>query len=139
MAPVKVDVRDIFLKPFIAVDPTHSLQKAIEGNKEEILDLNRQQLDRGLDSEGDSLGKYKNFRYKNRWRPVDLKLEGDFRGEMDLRTDAKGTELYSHDWKMPILEKRYGKDIFGVPTVFISNMQSAIVDDFVNEYSKLII
>ncbi|GEM_PF-4217768 len=135
---MNIDVRDIFLKPFIALDPVHSLQKAIEKNKDDILDLNRQQLDRGLDSDGDSLGRYKNFNYKKRWAPVDLKLHNDFRSEMDLKTDDKGTELFSHDWKAAILTKRYGKDIFGVPTVFINNMQEAVREDFVNEFSKLL-
>src|SRR5690606_4055601 len=98
-----IDVRDIFYGPFVATDPRTALKSAIQQNEEKILDLNRQQLDRGLDSEGKSLGRYKNFKYKNRWQPVDLKLTGDFRNKFSLQVTDKETEIFSQDVKENLL------------------------------------
>lgn len=131
-----LDFKDIFVQPFADTKPTKALVTAIEKHEDDILDLNRQQLDRGLDAAGDSLGRYKNFKYKNRWQPVDLKLTGDFRRKFTLQSDEKETIIFSQDVKAPLLEKRYGVDINGIPSSMIPNMQELVEDDFVKEYKK---
>jgi hypothetical protein len=130
------DFKDIFVQPFEDTKPVKALVTAIEKHEDDIMDLNRQQLDRGLDANGDSLGKYKNFKYKNRFQPVDLKLTNDFRRKFTLQSDEKQTIIFSQDEKAPWLEKRYGEDINGIPSSMIPNMQELIEDDFVNQYSK---
>jgi hypothetical protein len=131
-----IDFKDIFVKPFEETKPVKALVIAIERHEDAIMDLNRQQLDRGLDANGDSLGRYKNFKYKNRWQPVDLKLTGDFRRKFTLQSDEKETEIFSQDYKAKWLEKRFGVDINGVPSSLIPNMQDIIIDDFQEEYEK---
>lgn len=130
------DFNDIFLQPFVDTKPVKALVTAIEKHEDAIMDLNRQQLDRGLDAKGDSLGRYKNFKYKGRWQPVDLKLHNDFRRKFTLQSDDKETIIFSQDVKAPWLEKRYGVDINGVPSSLIPNMQELIEDDFVDQYGK---
>lgn len=133
-----VDFKDIFYDQFKGVKPIDALKEAIAANEDRIMDLNRQQLDRGLDSEGRSLGKYANFKYKNRFQPVDLKLTGDFRNKFSLQITDKETEIFSQDAKEEKLKKRYGKDIFGIPDQFITNMQDIIEEDFIREYQERI-
>lgn len=131
-----IDFKDIFVKPFEEPKPVKALVKAIEMHENEIMDLNRQQLDKGLNAKGNSLGRYKNFKYKGRYQPVDLKLTGEFRRKFTLQSDEKQTEIFSQDRKAPWLEKRYGVDINGVPATLIPNMQEIIIDDFQEEYEK---
>lgn len=131
-------ITEIFFNPFKGVKPIEALKDAISANEDRIMDLNRQQLDRGLDSEGRSLGKYANFKYKNRFQPVDLKLTGDFRNKFSLQIDDKQTEIFSQDEKETKLIKRYGKDIFGIPDTFIPNMQDIIEETFIKEYQEII-
>jgi hypothetical protein len=131
-----MDFKEIFVKPFEETKPVKALVTAIERHEDAIMDLNRQQLDRGLDANGKSLGRYKNFNYKGRWQPIDLKREGPFRNKFTLQSDDKETEIFSQDRKAPWLEKRYGKDINGVPSSLIPNMQDLIEEDFIEEYEK---
>lgn len=129
-------ISNLFMQPLKKMKPIEALKKAIEQNDEKILDLNRQQLDKGKDAKGKSLGKYKNFKYKNRFQPVDLKLTGEFRDKFTLAVDNKQTIIFSQDQKEAKLEKRYGKDIHGVPAELLPNMQEIIKDDFINELKK---
>jgi hypothetical protein len=131
-----IDFKDIFVKPFEETKPVKALVTAIERHEDSIMDLNRQQLDRGLDANGKSLGRYKNYNYKGRFQPVDLKLKGPFRNKFTLQSDEKKTEIFSQDVKAPWLEKRYGVDINGEPATLIPNMQELIIDDFQEEYEK---
>jgi hypothetical protein len=127
---------DIFLWPLEKASPLKALKESIAKNEDAIMDLNRQQLDRGLDSEGQSLGRYKNFKYKGRFQPVDLKLTGDFRNKFSLQVSDKETEIFSQDEKEEKLKKKYGKQIFGVPTPLLPNMIDLIENDFIDNYSK---
>ena len=131
-----IDVSDIFFDQFQNTKPLIALKEAIAANEDKILDLNRQQLDRGQDSQGRSLGRYANFKYKNRFEPVDLKLTGDFRNKFSLQIDDKQTEIFSQDVKEEKLKKRYGKEIFGISNTYLPNMQGLIEDDFVKHYQQ---
>lgn len=132
---MKVDFLDIFFTPLASAKPLEALKTAIEKNEDKIMDLNREQLDRGLDSAGKSLGKYANFKYKNRFQPVDLKLTGDFRDRFTLAVDDKQTIIFSQDVKDDDLRKRYGNDITGIADRDIERMQEIIEPDFINNFS----
>ena len=131
-----VEFFSIFYDPLNAVDVLDCLKNAIRKNEDPIMNLNKQQLDRGLDATGKDLGKYANFKYKNRWRPVDLKLTGEFRDKFSLEVDDKGTEIFSQDSKEEKLKMRWGKDIFGIPSPLIDNMQEIVREDFIREFEK---
>jgi hypothetical protein len=133
---MKTDFLDIFFDPLNDIDVMEALKESISKNEDAIMDLNRQQLDRGLDADGKSLGRYANFAYKGRFEPVDLKNTGDFRNKFSLQIDNKQTEIFSQDWKNDKLTKRYGKNIFGIPVPLVVNMEEIIEPDFVKEYQK---
>lgn len=134
-----IDVTNIFYAPLKDADLMQALIKAIEKNDQKIMDLNRQQLDRGLDAKGEDLGSYKSFNYKNRFKPIDLKLKGDFRDKMTLQVDKKQTEIFSQDPKYPKLKKFRGKEPLGISNQYIPNMQDIIEEDFINGYQALLL
>lgn len=111
------ELQTIFSSPLKAIDPAALVEQALEAKQLRILNLNRSQLDRGEDAKGKSLGQYKNFKYKNRFKPVDLKLTGEFHRKLTLsrsKGNRKQAEIFSQDEKAPALEKKYGKDIMGL-------------------------
>lgn len=118
------ELKTIFTDPFKSVDMQAIIAAGIEKHEQDIIDLNTQQLDRGLDAKGKSLGKYKNFKYKNRYEPVDLKLTGEYRRKKTVTAGKKHAEMFSQDEKAPMLEKKYGKDIEGLNS---QNMDSLAV------------
>ncbi len=132
------DIAALFTTPLKKLKPLDALKKAIEQNEEAIFDLNRGQLDRGLDSRGKSLGRYKSFKYKGRFQPIDLKLTGKMRNEMSMQISDKQTEIFSQDPKEAVNLKRYGKDIWGVPAQLIPNMGEIVKDDFINNVKEQI-
>jgi len=96
------------------LQPEYALQQAILENKESILRLNDKQLDKGIDAKGDDLGQYKNFKYKGRFRPVDLKQTNEFRSEEDIVVDDRSMLFVDPNWKTDQLMNRYGEDIIGL-------------------------
>lgn len=108
------ELQSIFSAPLKAPDMEKIVAAALDKHEQQILDYNRQQLDRGLDAKGKSLGKYANFKYKNRFQPVDLKLTNSYRGKKTLATGKKKAEMFSQDPKADKLVKIYGKDIEGL-------------------------
>lgn len=133
------DFLSILFDPITKGSPLEALKTSIRANEDEIMDLNRQQLDRGLDSKGKTLGRYANFKYKGRWQPVDLKKTGDFRDKFSLQIDDKATEIFSQDEKEAKLKKRYGKEIFGVPAPLINNVREIVRDEFINDFRKQVL
>lgn len=96
------------------IQPEYALQQAILENKEAILQLNDKQLDTGIDARGADLGSYKNFKYKGRFRPIDLKQTGEFRGEEDIVVDDMQMLFVDPNEKTDQLMNRYGEDILGL-------------------------
>lgn len=131
-----IDFRDIFVEPFQRTKPVEALKTAIGQNEDAIMDLNRQQLDRGKDAKGADLGTYKRFNYKKRFRPIDLKLTGDFRDKFSLQISDKETEIFSQDEKYEFLKNFRGKDPLGIASQFIPNMQDLILPEFQNNYEN---
>jgi hypothetical protein len=131
-----IDFLSIFFDPIANAKPLEALKIAIRENEDAIMDLNKQQLDRGLSAEGKDLGKYASFSYKHRWRPVDLLKTGKFRNEFSLQINDKESEIFSQDAKEAKLKKRWGNDIFGIPAPLIDNVGEIVREDFINEYSR---
>jgi hypothetical protein len=129
---------DVFVAPLQKLDPARALEKALVKNADAILDLNRQQLDRGLDAKGRSLGRYKRFSYKGRYQPVDLKLTGAWRRKFYLLVDnrKRQTLILSEDWKHDILEWMKGKAITGISQQMLENVRSIIHDDLQRAFKE---
>lgn len=136
-----IDVSTIFSAPFKDIDIYALVGEAVEKNDEVVKDVMFQQLDKGLDSKGKSLGKYKNFKYKNRFQPVDLKREGNWRAKETVSTsrNKKSAEMFSQDFKDKFLTKRYGKDIHGVATPYFPTVEAAIKPDLQDSFKNAVL
>jgi hypothetical protein len=87
---------------------------AITVKKSEIVALNTQQMDKGIKSDSSSIGSYKNYNYKQRFTPVDLLKDGDFRRAIDIIPEDNSFVLIDTDSKTPMLTKKYGTEIIGL-------------------------
>lgn len=128
----------VFVLPLDLMEPLPSLMREIPKQSDVFFDLNERQLDLGLDSNSKDLGEYASFGYKGRFKPVDLKLTGKFRQELALRVTKKDTQIFSDDSKSPVLQKRYGKDIFGVAKMFHYILGEALLPGFADDVKRKI-
>lgn len=108
----------------------------------DYLDLQRDQLLHGLNSDGDHIGVYASTDYaamKERMNPlaggyVDLKLHGDFQDELTLRVmGEKKFIVYSQDAKNAELIRRYGAGIFLLSPEFLQRYRR---ETFMPELNK---
>jgi hypothetical protein len=129
-------IKDFLVLPLKEIDMEALIAETMQEKDDSIMDLNKQQLDRGLDAKGNSLGRYKNFKYKNRFQPVDLKLKGDFRNKFTMAAGKKSAEIFSQDFKDGFLVKHYGKDIQGIADQSKSNVAELIHDPMGEKYKK---
>lgn len=82
-------------------------RNAILEEKEKIVDLNRSQLRKGVNAEGEFFGAYKSLAYaefkeslssyKAKFHTPDLYLTGSLQDKMDLRIDGDVVVIFSHD------------------------------------------
>ena len=106
------------------IDIRKAAASIISDNKQQIADLNREQLMDGFNKEGKKLKKYQSNSYaarKNRMNSApglgnpDLYLTGRFHEAMNVKINSKVSyEIFSADSKTSDLTKKYGKDIFGL-------------------------
>lgn len=90
--------------------------------EDEIKEINvHQQYDLGQDRNGDSITpEYaeSTIRYKRRkGQPTDrvtLQDTGQYHDTFKIRYENEGFELYANDWKAGFLDKKYGKEIYGL-------------------------
>ena len=90
--------------------------------EDEIKEINvHQQYDLGQDRYGDAITpEYaeSTIRYKRRkGQPTDrvtLKDTGQYHETFKILYEAEGFELYANDWKAGFLDKKYGKEIYGL-------------------------
>lgn len=90
--------------------------------EDEIKEINvHQQYDLGQDRNGDAITpEYaeSTIRYKRRkGQPTDrvtLQDTGRYHDTFKIRYEAEGFELYANDWKVGFLDKKYGKEIYGL-------------------------
>ncbi|MGF7219088.1 hypothetical protein GGR92_005268 [Spirosoma lacussanchae] len=108
------------------------LDSTIERNETVITDLNRDQLDKGLDSNGKSLGQYSSVKYKGRLRPVDLLDTGAFRGSIYTDPFGSGFSISATDEKTEKLTNRYGPDILGISEADQQRVAGFLADALIN-------
>ena len=90
--------------------------------EDEIKEINiHQQYDLGQDRSGYAITpEYaeSTIRYKRRkGQPTDrvtLQDTGQYHDTFKIRYEAEGFELYANDWKAGFLDKKYGKEIYGL-------------------------
>lgn len=90
--------------------------------EDEIKELNvHQQYDLGQDRYGNEIRpEYaeSTIRYKRRkGQPTDrvtLQDTGQYHDTFKIRYEDEGFELYANDWKAGFLDKKYGKEIYGL-------------------------
>lgn len=125
----------LFAERLNKADVLNAFALAMVKNEARILELNKRQMDKGIDAEGRSLGRYRDFDYKGRFEPVDLLLTGSFRQKMEFSSiTADETEISSTDEKTGKLKAKYGEDIFGVQD--IEQVGSVIKRDFQKFYRE---
>lgn len=96
------------------------ISKIIRESEKEILDLNKQQLFKGEDATGKSLGEYISKSYAkfklllNPLGVVDLMLTGKFYDGFFLKKYSFPIKIDSKDPKRDALVKRKGENIFGL-------------------------
>ena len=119
-------------------------QKVIKQTEAEIIDLNTNQLQKGLDANGNKLPEYQNENYLASKKAQGLAtagsnynfyLEGDFYKGFFM--DDKG-DINSSDEKTPKLEKLAGEPIFGLTNESIKNYEKDVflemfLEDLTNE------
>ena len=90
--------------------------------EDEIKEINvHQQYDLGQDRNGDSITpEYaeSTIRYKRKKGQqtdrVTLQDTGQYHDTFKIRYEDEGFELYANDWKAGFLDKKYGKEIYGL-------------------------
>lgn len=96
-----------------------AILKIIKDNEEAVLDVNRSQLLKGIDADGNKLKRYKNRDYaifKSILNPngvTDLRLTGRLYARMFINTQKFAVIYDSSDRKAPMLKQKYG-NIFGI-------------------------
>jgi hypothetical protein len=104
-----------------AIEMHREAKSAIGRTSEFIADLNVEQLEKGLTSEGKRLPRYRNktyARFKNAINPLpgfgnpDLILTGAFTKSFKIDVGSEDLEVVSND--IHDLSERYGEDIYGL-------------------------
>jgi hypothetical protein len=112
----------------------------------EVEELNRQQLEGGLRSDGKFITpKYKNPEYVNRKAQVplapvgtpDLKLKGDFHRGIKATVGSNGLEITSTDFKTKFLSPRYAL-IFGLSAESRSKLAENLRPIIASQFAKYI-
>lgn len=107
----------------LSIDMKALASESIDKTRDDIKEIQQEQLLSGLNAKGEKIGKYRSNKYarvKNQMNPrpglgtPDLKVTGDFhRGIfVDARTDTYVIE--SGDDKNADLQDKYGKEILGL-------------------------
>jgi hypothetical protein len=105
---------NFFIQQLLDINVHKIINRAIAANVDIIIDQNLIQLDKGLDSLGSDLGIYARYAYKDRWKPIDLNLSGDFRRSIYPQFSDESFTLEASDPKTSKLQMRYGDEILGL-------------------------
>ena len=111
------------------------IKSIVEDNSNEIIDLNTedQLFDRGIGSDGESLGVYSNPYKKLKkaiGQPSDrvtLRLEGDFYKSFEVIIGDKQFRINATDKKTKWLINRYGEKVFGLTKDNLSLFREVVV------------
>lgn len=113
------------------------INRAVLDNKEEILDLNTAQLEKGKDSFDQFLEPYAIYEYakfKKFWGSIapfnipDLKLEGDFYEGFTLIVNGQDYFITSTDEKRDWLVGKYGLEIFALSEESLQEIRPQILE-----------
>lgn len=121
---------------------------ASERNKDEFADIQTDQMQKGKNSEGGSIGRLRSPAYSQRKKnrggvapfgQVDLRNTGKFQRGVFAKVSATGILLDSTDSKTEELTEKYGEEIFGynedskdvVPEVLIPSVVFQIRRDII--------
>lgn len=103
---------------------------ALEAQKAELIEYQKAQMLHGENVDGKKIGKYKNPNYARKkynmnplagYGNVDLRLEGEFQRNINVRFFAESFVIFSVDWKAEKLLDAYGQAIFGLNAGFIKD------------------
>ena len=70
---------------------------------------------------------------------VTLKDEGDFHDSFFVVINAKSFAIYARDDKTEKLERKYGKEIFGLDDQNLQDLIDLIKPDFISEFRKQVL
>lgn len=117
---------------------------AIKDTKEEMLDLNRDQLLAGKTAENKRVGKYRSAsyaKYKKTLNPngvVDLKLTGRFHGSFFIKADKFPLIFGARDSKTNDLVEKYGETIFGLTKASLQTVSQSIKNNYLARVRKFL-
>jgi len=104
-------------------DLNKNMALAVEQNEKPLVQLNRDQMQIGVNAEGKTIGAYRSVSYakfkkemgsKAPYRVPDLLLTGAFQRDMILEVDEKDYFITSTDDKTDSLIEKYSDKIFGI-------------------------
>lgn len=119
------------------------LVSAMASNKEEVVDANVDQIERGIAPDEGYIGKYRSDEYAKYKKSigskapsgkVDLKLEGDFIGGIFANPVADGLSIDSTDYKTDKLEEKYDGRIFGLTPKSKQDLAPQIVGEYLKKF-----
>ena len=119
--------------------------RAMRESQEAILDINREQLQHGINADNEPVGFYRSISYaldKNRRNPlagygvVDLKDTGAFYKSFKLTIVGNKWTITATDVKAISLEAKYSPKIYGFTEENKMRVWEAFKADFINEFKK---
>jgi len=148
ISPFKKIARRI--ETFDRVQRDRILMKHLKGLEADIIDLNTEQLrERGETSDGVKIKSYQPYspntskfpgnQSKTPTANVTLYAEGDFQGAFEVRFGNDWFAIFSNDEKSDALERKYGKEIFGLTEESKRYLLSLFKDDFVTDFRNYLL
>lgn len=128
---------------FASVQLRQEVPNIIASTKQELSDLNREQLRHGYDKNGERLRPYSSLTYaidKNQRNPLagvgnpDLRDTSKFYNGWKIDVSQTDITFDSTDSKTPDLESKYGQTIFGLTTESKSTYVTNILYDLIKRY-----
>ena len=136
---------DEFIRHIQQIDVEAEAQKVLKQHTKNAADLNRDQLKKGFDANGERLKPYKNARYasyKNTKNPLpglgnpDLILSGSFTKSIYSEVTDTDIVLKATDRKTADLVDKYSDSILDISQESVSTFTDIIRSTFENEIQK---
>ena len=129
------------------VDPYEVLRLVLIAHHTDIIELNQEQLDKGLKSDVSQLKPYTSPYAKKRKKwglktsPTDFKVTGEFQDDMYANSLKYETIVGSRDFKTKYLENRDSNKIFALTKENIDKLlwEKGVADDFASLYTKTLL
>lgn len=118
--------------------------KVIGRNAAYLIELNKEQLERGYDSNRDPLPKYRSKSYAKFKRTLnprgvtDLRNKGDFWAGFYVDVSSFPASIWSRDKKTAKLVKQYGVSIFGLDSIRTKKFNDYIRPQIVEEVDHVL-